>query len=112
MLDLIGSTGRVITIDIKEGDGRPEHTRIEYFLGSSVEPRTIEHVELAVRQTNGSIMVTLDSLHNRNHVAAELAAYHRFVSPGSYLIVEDSEINGHPVYYRGRQRAEQGSRTV
>lgn len=88
--------GRIITIDIDPAPVRPTHARIEYILGSSIDPAVIEDV----RENIGSakkVMVVLDSAHNKNHVLAEMNLYGPMVSPGSYLIVEDGNLNGHPV---------------
>ena len=58
-----------------------------------------------------TVMVLLDSDHSADHVLAELEAYD-FVTPGSYLIVEDSNINGHPVLSKLRARPHGGPRGV
>lgn len=94
-MDLVG-TGRVLTIDITEWPHRPTHDRITYVAGSSTAPEVVARA--AAEAENASVvMVTLDSKHSRDHVLAELRAYSPLVTPNSYLIVEDTNINGHPV---------------
>jgi len=88
--------GEVITVDIADEPGRPSHERITYLSGSSTEPEMVERVKQLVA-SRAPVIVILDSDHSRDHVLNELRLYAPLVSPGSYLIVEDSNINGHPV---------------
>ena len=89
--------GEVVTIDVKERPGRPEHDRITYLTGSSTAPDIVEKVT-KLCQDAGSVLVVLDSDHHCAHVLGELRAYGPLVTPGSYLIVEDTNVNGHPVW--------------
>ncbi len=95
MFDLLGA-GRVVTIDVLERPDRPKHPRIEYVAGSSTDPATSGPV-LASIPDAARVMVVLDSDHACDHVSAELATYASRVTPGCYLIVEDTNVNGNPV---------------
>jgi len=95
MMDLVG-TGRVITIDIYDRPNRPTHPRVTYVTGSSVDPEVVSRVRQMVGPAS-PVLVILDSDHSMAHVARELEAYSPLVTSGSYLVVEDTNLNGHPV---------------
>lgn len=88
--------GTVVSIDIEHPDDLPRHPRLTYITGSSTAESVLAQVALAA-EGKARVMVILDSDHSRAHVARELAAYKDFVSVGCYMIVEDTNINGHPV---------------
>ena len=95
MCDLIGK-GSVITIDISHKEALPQHPRITCLLGSSVSDEIVQHVRSRIREGE-TVMAILDSDHHCDHVLSELRTYGALVTTGSYLIVEDTNINGHPV---------------
>jgi cephalosporin hydroxylase len=95
LFDVLGG-GRVITVDLEPQPNLPVHPRITYISGlSSAAPEAVSRVR-ALLKPGESVMVILDSDHSRNHVLDELRLYARMVTPGQYLIVEDTNINGHP----------------
>lgn len=96
VFDLIGN-GKVITIDINHQDNRPQHHRIKYIQGSSIDPITIDELEKHISDT-ARILVVLDSNHTREHVYEECKIYQHYVPIGGYLVVEDTNVNGHPTY--------------
>jgi cephalosporin hydroxylase len=97
--DLIGK-GRVITIDLQDlarnETVRPAHPRIEYITASSTAPEALEAVKDRSKAAE-NVIVVLDSDHSMTHVVDELRLYSPFVTPGSYVVVEDTNVNGHPV---------------
>jgi len=92
--------GQVITIDLQDlasGDrSRREHPRITYLHGSSTSPDILLQVRGMLGDAS-TVLVILDSDHGMTHVSDELRLYADFVTEGSYLIVEDTHLNGHPV---------------
>ena len=98
LFDLMGVPGRVITVDVAHcPEGYPEHPRIDFITGSSTSPQTIATIRAQIRPAD-RVMVVLDSDHSESHVRGELDLYSHLVSPGCYLVVEDTNVNGHPVY--------------
>ncbi len=89
--------GRVITIDTAVHPGLPKHKKIKYLVGSSIDQAVIGKIRKQIRARD-KVLVILDSDHSKKHVLKELKIYSELVSKGSYLIVEDTNVNGHPVY--------------
>ncbi len=100
VLGQIKPDGKVITIDIEDHTAQartlPAAGQITFLLGSSTAPNIVDQVKNSLAGKRA--MVILDSDHSRNHVLQELRLYSDFVQPGDYLIVQDTNINGHPVF--------------
>ncbi|MGE3727283.1 MAG: CmcI family methyltransferase [Candidatus Sericytochromatia bacterium] len=72
------------------------HPRIRLLAGNSADPALIDVVKALL--PIGPRLVSLDSDHSAAHVGAELALYSPLLAPGDYLVVEDTNLNGNPVY--------------
>jgi cephalosporin hydroxylase len=108
MLDLVGN-GHVVTIDVlTEAEVRaqceehllgrapslrirPPHPRVTQIIGSSVDPVVADQVR-SLAQGQARVMIVADSDHSQEHTLAELTAYHPLVTPGSYFVMEDTNI--------------------
>lgn len=95
LCELLGR-GRVLSIDLEPQPNLPRHARIRYLTGSSVDPAVAAEVKRQIAPRE-SVLAILDSDHKRAHVLEEMKLYAELVTPGSYLIVEDTNLNGHPV---------------
>lgn len=102
VLEIIGH-GCILTIDI---DGSKFNMRkfkelvrhrMVQLIGSSTNKWIIDQVRKEC--TGLKNMVFLDSWHGEVHVRKEMEIYHKLVSIGSYLIVEDTHVSkeGNPV---------------
>ena len=97
----VSPLGRVVTIDVEDRAQKARklpivRNRVDFLRGSSTDPAIVAEVK---RRTAGKrTLVILDSLHSEDHVLAELRAYQDIVPRGSYIIVQDGHVNGHPVF--------------
>jgi cephalosporin hydroxylase len=99
LLDLIGvdGEGAVIGIDINltQRARSLTHPRIRLVEGDSTDQAIVQQAKAMVARRTG--LVVLDSDHSKVHVLKELEVYKGFVGVGGYLVIEDTNINGHPV---------------
>jgi cephalosporin hydroxylase len=95
LFDLM-SNGKVITIDIESRPDMPVHDRIEFVNASSADVNEFDAIKERIGLEK-KVIVVLDSDHSMKHVYEEMKLWSDLVSINSYMIVEDSNVNGHPV---------------
>ncbi|MDB5334831.1 MAG: Cephalosporin hydroxylase [Planctomycetaceae bacterium] len=94
-LDAFGS-GQVVSVDCREFT-RPHHPRIQYLHGETQSPKIQDQVTRLASAAAGPVLVIHDADHHYAECLADLNAFGPLVTPGSYLIVEDTNVNGRPV---------------
>lgn len=88
--------GNIVSVDCRDLP-RPKHPRIEYILGKTEDPRIQDQVRRLAATTAGPILVIHDADHHYSECLADLEFYGPLATAGSYLIVEDTNVNSHPV---------------
>lgn len=91
---------QVLSVDVShaELDERvPDYPGITLMLSSSTDPAVAEAVARMRGEHPGPAFFILDSDHSKDHVLGELELLRDVVVTGDYVIVEDGNINGHPV---------------
>ena len=90
--------GRVVGVDIEirkhNRSAIEAHELFPYITlieGSSTDKAIVEEVTRHL-QPGETVLVILDSCHTKQHVRAELDAYHGLVSPGSYIVATDGSM--------------------
>jgi len=100
ILEKLNDKGKVITVDVGEHDPRVANfpiwkERVEFIRGSSVSDEVFQKISARVR--GHKVLVTFDSLHTKEHVLKEMKLYAPLVSLNSYMIVQDTQLMGHPI---------------
>src|SRR5256886_3681205 len=94
--ELVGH-GRVLSIDTQKSDERREHPRITYLTGHPIHDETMQRVHEIVGEAPNALVV-LGSRGSRQRMVAEFNLYSPFVALGSYVVMEETIVNGHPVW--------------
>jgi cephalosporin hydroxylase len=95
LMKAMGKGRTVIGVDIEirphNRKALEEHelsSMIRLIEGSSIAPDIVKQAASHIRPGD-TVLVVLDSNHSRAHVLAELDAYHRLVTPGSFIVATD-----------------------
>ncbi|MGH3959148.1 rhamnosyl O-methyltransferase [Mycobacterium sp.] len=97
----IGQPFRVLSVDSNHEQldpSAPADPDIAFIESSSTVPAVVEHITRLKTEFPGRVFAILDSDHSMDHVLAEMKLLRPLLSAGDYLLVEDSSINGHPVF--------------
>ena len=89
--------GSVISVDPAGSTDRPEHPRITYVPGVAHAESSAADVRTIVGEEPHALVI-LGTRGSRQRVLAEFELFAPFVPVGSYVIVEDTIVNGHPVW--------------
>lgn len=96
----VNPCSRVLTVDIEDHllDPRVRSTPgIEFMKTSSIDPAVVRRIGELRKAFPGPVFAILDSDHRKDHVLQEMLSLRDVLCAGDYLVVEDSNINGHPV---------------
>lgn len=99
MMSLCGYEGEVISVDVTPREDFPVLEGLTFLTGSSTDKKIVNKIK---EKCDGkTVMVILDSDHRYDHVKNELKIYSQLVTPRKHLVVEDTNLNGHPVITKG-----------
>jgi len=70
---------------------------IKLLTMSSTDERVKSEITSLRGQSERPAFFILDSDHSRNHVLEEMMSLREVTETGDYMVVEDSNVNGHPV---------------
>jgi cephalosporin hydroxylase len=80
--------GKVISVDINHGGFKAVHQRILKVTGDSTKPETAKEVDDFIDK-NDIVLIIHDGSHKKCDIKKDFELYSRYVTVGSYFIIED-----------------------
>ncbi len=96
MCDLVDH-GRIVSVDSVLAEDLPEHRRIRYQRGNAHQAVTVERVVGDIEE-GATVMVVIGTCANRFETTKQFEQYSPLVTVGSYVVITDTIVNGHPVW--------------
>jgi cephalosporin hydroxylase len=96
----IGKPFKVLSVDTNHGRLEPAaqcDPDILFVKSRSTVPAIAERIQRLKSEFPGKIFAILDSDHSMDNVLTEMKLLRPLLSAGDYLLVEDSNLNGHPI---------------
>lgn len=84
-LDILGK-GKVVSVDMNQGNNKCEHKRLTKINGKSQDESVVNKV---LEEAEGVCLIIHDGSHRRDDIIKDFENYKNLVTEGSYFIVED-----------------------
>jgi cephalosporin hydroxylase len=91
---------KVLSVDISHKHLHPSAKAdpdVVFMESSSTAPAVADRIKELRGEFPGPVFAILDSDHSCGHVLAEMKLLRPLLQAGDYLVVEDSNVNGHPI---------------
>ncbi len=101
ILGLVSPRSKVLSVDVdhsKVDERVRRHRQVELMQSDTTLPAVATRITALRRKYPGKVFCIVDSNHTKNHVLGELMLLRSVTKPGDYVVVEDGNINGHPVW--------------
>ena len=89
--------GQVLSIDDREQQNLPEHPRVTYLTAPTSGDETAQKVR-EITGADARALVVLGTASGKRRMVNEFETYQSLVPVGSYVIVEETIVGGHPVW--------------
>jgi cephalosporin hydroxylase len=100
ILKVITPGGLVLSVDIDHSnvyDRVRRHPAIELLEANTLNASVVARIIELRRKYTGPVFWIVDDAHGKDHVLAELKQLRDLTLAGDYVVVEDGNVNGHPI---------------